>query len=48
MTALQWMELTMMHYGIMVKGQGMSAASVRKAKAPTVKMQRVALIAKDR
>jgi len=42
------MELTMMHYGITVKGQGMLAAGVRKVKAPTVKMERVTLIAKDR
>jgi len=40
----------MVHYVITVKGQGMLAAGVRKVKALTVKMkmERVALIAKDR
>jgi len=37
-----------MHFEITEKGQGMLAAGVRKMKAPTVKMERVTLFAKDR
>jgi hypothetical protein len=45
---VEWMRLTVVCCGMAVKRKGMLAASVRKMKALTVKMETVTLIGKDR